>query len=270
MQKHPALSSPGLPGFVQLAETLRKIQRNAALSKDDQLALSLAADTLTTLPLAESAERALAQGDASTCAAPAAPEMSAEVPAEVLAAAQRLATPLHESRVAPGLKATMAEDQRGADLVLAFLRSLDASAKTVTNPAASGRAAAMTSEQIEMDLWPQLRLSGSGVTLHDTLCVVRAYEAHVRGPASAHPESLVPREECWACGGTRRVTTSSNGSGLVEEQCTACEDTAQATAQGIPPRASVAAQMSVAFQHRREQVSKKMAGAYAALGGDCR
>jgi hypothetical protein len=32
------------------------------------------------------------------------------------------------------------------------------------------------------------------------------------------------KPECWACGGTKMVTTSSNGSGLIEEPCAACKD----------------------------------------------
>lgn len=39
------------PGYVQLAETLRRIQRNVSLSRDDQIALSHAADTLAALPM---------------------------------------------------------------------------------------------------------------------------------------------------------------------------------------------------------------------------
>jgi hypothetical protein len=29
---------------------------------------------------------------------------------------------------------------------------------------------------------------------------------------------------CWACGGTKMVTTSSNGSGLIDEKCLACDE----------------------------------------------
>lgn len=177
MQKHTALSPDDtFPGLAQLAQTLRKIQRNVALSKDDQLALSLAADTLAALPLSGPSVCVLAQDEASFPASPGMPP----VPAEVLAAAQRLATLLHVSRVAPELAATAAADQHGADLVLSFLRSLDASSKA---------AAAQCAE------------------------------------------------------------------GLTSEQATAALS------------APAAAQGSIAFQHRQEQVSRKMAGAYASCAG---
>lgn len=39
------------PGYVNLAGTLRRIQRSTYLSRDDQIALSHAADTLAALPL---------------------------------------------------------------------------------------------------------------------------------------------------------------------------------------------------------------------------
>lgn len=35
--------------------------------------------------------------------------------------------------------------------------------------------------------------------------------------------------ECWACNGTKLVTTSSNGSGLIEEACSACAQAGEAT-----------------------------------------
>lgn len=40
---------------------------------------------------------------------------------------------------------------------------------------------------------------------------------------SAHPEPSL-HQECWACSDTGKVTTSSNGSGLIEESCKACEN----------------------------------------------
>lgn len=45
--------------------------------------------------------------------------------------------------------------------------------------------------------------------------------AHIRDrmPQPAPP----PSSECWACNDTGTVTTSSNGSGLVEAPCAACE-----------------------------------------------
>lgn len=46
------------------------------------------------------------------------------VPADVVAAAERLATPMEPSRIDASLAATVAADQRGAELILAFLRDL--------------------------------------------------------------------------------------------------------------------------------------------------
>lgn len=106
--------------------------------------------------------------DMATCAA--APSAAQPVPTDVMAAAERLATPLHASRIVPELSATAAADQRCANLILSFLRSLKASPEAAP-------AATMTEAQVEMDLWPKLKLSGVDVTLHDTLCIVRAYEA---------------------------------------------------------------------------------------------
>ena len=42
------------------------------------------------------------------------------------------------------------------------------------------------------------------------------------GLAIAKPVITAKLEECWACNGTKTVTTSSNGSGLIDNTCTNC------------------------------------------------
>ena len=70
-------------------------------------------------------------------------------------------------------------------------------------------------------------LTGKPITEADVLMmsafgplVVRLVN-HVRGPLAPQPAQAVPA--CWACGGTRKVTTSSNGSGPFEAVCQACD-----------------------------------------------
>lgn len=47
------------------------------------------------------------------------------------------------------------------------------------------------------------------------------------GAAIAAAPQPEPVDECWACNGTGVVTTSSNGSGLIEAPCKNCEERAE-------------------------------------------
>lgn len=58
-----------------------------------------------------------------------------------------------------------------------------------------------------------------GATRHDALLALGALGADVAAPYKPAAE-----QACWACNGTRAVTTSSNGSGLIEADCLACTD----------------------------------------------
>jgi hypothetical protein len=57
-----------------------------------------------------------------------------------------------------------------------------------------------------------------GATRHDAMLALGVLGVDVPAPYKPKPTT------CWACSGTGSVTTSSNGSGLIEETCAACEE----------------------------------------------
>ena len=63
------------------------------------------------------------------------------------------------------------------------------------------------------------RWDEGGATRHDALLALGVLGADV-----AAPYKQATNEECWACNDTGTVTTSSNGSGLIEADCLACTD----------------------------------------------
>ena len=63
------------------------------------------------------------------------------------------------------------------------------------------------------------RWDEGGATRHDALLALGVLGADVAAPYKPATD-----QECWACNGTGTVTTSSNGSGLIEADCLACND----------------------------------------------
>ena len=59
-----------------------------------------------------------------------------------------------------------------------------------------------------------------GATRHDALLALGMLGADVPKPY----KPMAAASPCWACSGTGSVTTSSNGSGLIEAPCQGCND----------------------------------------------